>query len=55
MIQALKNVIGKEAVYSGRGFLNEHQTRQLGIIVNKLLATQMNACQKFYSARVAGL
>jgi len=32
MNQALKNIIGKEAVglYSGRGFLNELQTRQLG-------------------------
>jgi len=25
MIQELKNIIGNEAVYSGRGSLNEHQ------------------------------
>jgi len=30
MIHALKNIIGKEAAYNGRGSLNEHQTRQLG-------------------------
>jgi len=30
MILELKTVIGKEVVYSGRGSLNEHQTRQLG-------------------------
>jgi len=30
MIQALKNIIGKETVYSGRSSLNEHQTRELG-------------------------
>src|SRR6218665_2399933 len=29
MVQALKNIIAKEAVYSGRGSLNGHQTRQL--------------------------
>jgi len=29
MIQALKNITGKEAVYSGRGSLNGHQIRQL--------------------------
>jgi len=50
MIQALKYIIGKEAVYNGRGSLNEHQTRQLG---NKLLETQRNVWQKFYIARVA--
>jgi len=30
MIHALKNIIGKEAAYTWRGSLNEHQTRQLG-------------------------
>ena len=30
MILELKTIIGKEAVYSGRGSLNGHQTRQLG-------------------------
>jgi len=30
MIQALKNIVGKETVYSRRIALNEHQTRELG-------------------------
>ena len=30
MIHALKNIIAKEAVYGGRGSLNEYQARQLG-------------------------
>jgi len=30
VIQALRSVFGKEAVYSVRGSLNEHQTRELG-------------------------
>jgi len=30
MIQELKNIIGKETVYSGIGSLNEYQIRQLG-------------------------
>jgi len=37
MIQALKNIIGKEAAYSGRGSFNMHQTIQLWTNV-KLIA-----------------
>ena len=55
MIQALKSIIGKEAVYDGEGSLNEHQTNNLGKKQNKMLEAQRNVWQKFYSARVAGL
>jgi len=55
MIQALRNIFGKEAVCSGRGSLNEHQANNSGQMQNKLLEAQKERLAEFYGARIAGL
>ena len=59
MSQALKNITGKESVglqvYSGRGSLKQHQTRQLGTNLKETARDPNERWQKFYSARAAGL